>query len=133
MKELSELNFSDDCFYTETHEWVKKVGKNIKIGVTDYAQDQLGDIVYIDLPETGDIFKKGEEFSNLESVKAVSELYMPISGEVVSVNTALSDTPELINKFPNENGWIVLIKPDDLKEIDELLSKKEYLNILKAE
>ncbi len=133
MKELNELNLPDDCFYTETHEWVKKVGENIKAGITDYAQDQLGDIVYVDLPKAGDTFKKGEEFSNLESVKAVSDLFMPISGEIVSVNMALEDAPELVNQSPNETGWIVLIKPDNPEETNSFLSKEEYLNILKAE
>jgi glycine cleavage system H protein len=86
--------------YTDDHEWCKQEGDNIKVGITDYAQDQLGDIVFVELPEVGTSFDKGEAFGTLESVKAVSELYMPISGEVLAVNEALDDAPELVNKEP---------------------------------
>ncbi|MBT8369061.1 MAG: glycine cleavage system protein GcvH, partial [Deltaproteobacteria bacterium] len=100
MKELNELSFPDDVRYSESHEWVKVGGDTVKLGITDYAQDQLGDIVFVELPDVGDTFETGAEFGTVESVKAVSELYIPIGGEVVAVNSALEDTPELINNTP---------------------------------
>ena len=117
MKELSELIFGKDLLYTEDHEWVTESGDTLKVGVTDYAQDQMGDIVFVELPEVGATFAKGEEFGTLESVKAVSELYMPIGGEIVAVNEDLGDSPELINQDPYGN-WIVEIKPSDLSELE---------------
>jgi glycine cleavage system H protein len=131
MKELNELNLPDDVRYTEDHEWAQKTGKTIKIGVSDYAQDQLGDIVFVEFPEIGDIFEKGEEFGSLESVKAVSELFMPVGGEVVAVNEALEDAPELINEECYDN-WIVEIKPSDPAEYKELMTAEDYIDMLKG-
>ena len=131
MKELNELNLPDDVRYTEDHEWAQKTGKTVKIGVSDYAQDQLGDIVFVEFPEIGDVFEKGEEFGSLESVKAVSELFMPIGGEVVATNEALEDAPELINEECYDN-WIVEIKPSDVAELKELMSAEEYIDMLKG-
>lgn len=131
MKELNELKLPQDVRYTEDHEWAGKTGGNIRVGVSDYAQDQLGDIVFVEFPEVGDSFDKGDEFGTLESVKAVSELYIPVSGEIVAVNEALEDEPELINQDPY-GAWIVEIKPADEGELDSLLSAEEYLETLKG-
>ncbi len=131
MKELSELNLPKDVCYTEDHEWAGKVDGNVRIGVSDYAQDQLGDIVFVEFPEVGDTFDKGEEFGSLESVKAVSELYIPISGEIVAINEALEDAPELINEDPYAN-WIVEVKPNDDSELDALMDADQYLEKIKG-
>lgn len=132
MKELSELHFPKDARYAESHEWAQLDGDTLKIGITDYAQDQLGDIVFVELPEYGDSFEKGEEFGTVESVKAVSELYMPVGGEVVSVNSVLEDSPELVNKSPYSEGWMIEVKPDDPSEMDDLLTSDAYLEKLKG-
>jgi len=131
MKELSELILPEKLRYTEDHEWTSAGGDTIKIGVSDYAQDQMGDIVFVEMPEIGDTFEKGDEFGTLESVKAVSELYLPISGEIVAVNEALEDGPELINEDPYAN-WIIEIKPTDAGELDQLLTVDAYREILKG-
>lgn len=131
MKELSELNFGEGRRYTNDHEWVTERGETLKIGVSDYAQDQMGDIVYVELPEVGSIFEKGEEFGTLESVKAVSELYMPVGGEVVAVNEDLADAPELINQDSYTN-WMIEIKPADMNELEDLFSVAAYQDLLKG-
>ena len=130
MKEISKLNLPTDLKYAEDHEWAKKEGDTITIGITDYAQDQLGEIVFVELPEMGDTLAKGDEFGSLESVKAVSEIYIPISGEIVALNNALEDQPELVNSSCYENGWLVKIKPDDITELDQLINSVAYLNML---
>ena len=132
MKELSEVNLPDDVRYAESHEWAKLAGDTVKIGITDYAQDQLGDIVFVELPEGGDSFEKGEEFGTVESVKAVSELYMPVGGEVVSVNSILEDSPERVNNSPYSEGWMIEVRPDDPAEMDALLTGEAYLEKLKG-
>ena len=132
MKELSELSFPDDIRYSESHEWAKADGDKVKIGITDYAQDQLGDIVFVEMPEVGATFAKGAEFGTVESVKAVSELYIPVAGEIVAVNAALEDAPELINNSPYTDGWMIQIKPDDPSEIESLMAKDAYLNSLQG-
>lgn len=131
MKELNELIFKDELRYTEDHEWVSTQGGTLKVGISDYAQDQLGDIVFVELPEVGATFAKGDEFGTLESVKAVSELYLPMSGEIVAVNEALGDSPELINQDPYAN-WIVEIKPSDMSELEQLLAVAAYRELLKG-
>lgn len=131
MKEISELKLPADLCYTNDHEWARKEGDTIKIGISDYAQDQLGDIVFVELPEVGDSFDKGDEFGTLESVKAVSEIFIPISGEIVAVNSALEDAPELVNEDPYES-WIVEIRPSVDGEYEALLSKDDYLDLLKG-
>ena len=131
MKEFEELNLPDDIRYTDEHEWAQVAGATVRIGVSDYAQDQLGDIVFVEFPEIGDVFEKGEEFGSLESVKAVSELFMPIGGEVVAINEALEDAPELINEECYDN-WIVEIKPSDVAELKELMTAEEYIDMLKG-
>jgi glycine cleavage system H protein len=131
MKEIDELDLPGDVYYSTDHEWARKEGETVKIGISDYAQDQLGDIVFIELPEIGAVFDKGEEFGTLESVKAVSEVYAPLSGEVVAVNTDLLDAPELVNEAPYEN-WIIELRPSDEDEYDELLSRDDYLAVLQG-
>lgn len=133
MKEISELNLPDDLRYAEDHEWARSEGGNIRIGIDDYAQDQLGDIVYVDLPQVGDTFSKGEEFGSVESVKAVSELYLPVGGEVIEINTKLEDSPELVNGSPYDDGWMILVKPDNPAELDALMDKDAYLEMLKGQ
>ena len=98
MKEISELNLPDDICYAEDHEWARLEGGTVRIGLDDYAQDQLGDIVFVGLPEVGDKFKKGEEFATVDSVKASAECYIPVSGEIISVNEALEESPQLVNQ-----------------------------------
>ena len=132
MKEVHELNLPEDVRYTKDHEWAKATGDTIKIGISDYAQDQLGDIVFVEMPSVGDTFEEGDEFGTLESVKAVSELYAPIGGEIVATNEDLEDAPELLNKDPY-GGWIIEIKPNDIKEVEQLLSREAYLDVLKGE
>jgi len=131
MKEINELNLPADLVYSDDHEWVQKTGETVKIGISDYAQDQLGDIVFVEMPEVGDTFAKGDEFGTLESVKAVSEMFVPLSGEVVAVSDALEDAPELINEDPYAN-WIIEIRPTDASEYDELLSRDDYLKLLQG-
>ena len=131
MKELDELHLPEDLGYTDDHEWARITGETVRVGVSDYAQDQLGDIVFVDLPAVGDSFEKGTEFGTLESVKAVSELYTPMSGEVVAVNTALTDSPELINQDPY-SAWIIEIKPSDPGEFAQLHTAAAYLQMLQG-
>jgi glycine cleavage system H protein len=131
VKELSELIFKKGLRYTNDHEWVTGSGTTLKIGVSDYAQDQMGDIVYVELPEVGATFDKGDEFGTLESVKAVSELYLPVGGEIVAVNEDLSDSPELINQDSYTN-WIVEIRPSDTSELDQLLTVDAYRELLRG-
>jgi glycine cleavage system H protein len=131
VKELSELIFKEGLRYTNDHEWVAEEGDTLRVGVSDYAQDQMGDIVYVELPDVGTTFQKGEEFGTLESVKAVSELYLPISGEVVAVNDDLGDSPELINQDSYTN-WIIEIKPSDPGELDQLLTVADYRELLRG-
>jgi glycine cleavage system H protein len=132
MKELNELSFPEDVRYSESHEWVKVAGEIAKIGITDYAQDQLGDIVFVELPDVGESFEKGAEFGTVESVKAVSELYLPVGGEIVAINEALEDAPELINNTPFSEGWMVEVKFEDSSELDALMDKDAYLSSLKG-
>lgn len=132
MKEISELNLPEDVKYTDDHEWARSMGETVRLGISDYAQDQLGDIVFVELPEAGATFEKGEEFGTVESVKAVSELYMPMGGEVVAVNSALEDEPELVNTEPYDGGWMVEIKPSDASELDAMKDKNAYLEMLKG-
>ena len=132
MKELSELQFPTDLRYTKDHEWAKVEGDKIRMGITDYAQDQLGDIVYVEMPEVGDEFSQGEEFGTLESVKAVAPVYLPVSGEIAAVNEALEDSPQLVNQAPYNDGWIVEVTATNPSEWDELKARDAYLEMLKG-
>jgi glycine cleavage system H protein len=132
MKELSEVNLPEDVRYTKDHEWARKNGDSFQIGVTDFAQDQLGDIVFVELPEVGDRFETGDEFGTVESVKAVSELFMPLGGEVAAINEALEDAPELVNNAPYTEGWMLEIKASDPSEYDQMMDHAAYLDMLKG-
>lgn len=131
-KEIVNLKLPEDVSYTQNHEWAKPEGEAIKVGISDYAQDQLGDIVFVELPEVGDTFEKGDEFGTLESVKAVSELYTPIAGEVMAINEELADTPELVNTDPYGGGWMIAIKPSNSGDLNALIDKEAYLAMLKG-
>lgn len=131
-KAIGDLVIPDDVRYTDDHEWARQEGENVKAGITDYAQDQLGDIVFVELPEVGSRFSAGEEFGTLESVKAVSELYMPIGGEIVAINEALEDAPEQVNSEPYGGGWMIVIKPSDAAEFNALKDRSAYLGMLKG-
>ena len=120
------MEFPDDLKYTREHEWARSRDGKIVVGITDFAQDQLGDIVYVELPDVGDPVKKGESFGVVESTKAVSELFAPVSGKVVEVNDPLSDAPETINEDPYEEGWMIAIEPSDPKELESLMDAKAY-------
>ncbi len=132
MKEIDELNLPDDVRYAEDHEWIRSEGDKVRIGINDYAQDQLGDIVFVELPQSGDTFEKGEEFGTVESVKAVSELYIPIGGEILSVNTALEESPDLVNQSPYNDGWMIEVKPSNSAELEALITRDAYLEMLKG-
>jgi glycine cleavage system H protein len=120
------MEFPDDLRYTREHEWARTRDGRIVVGITDFAQDQLGDIVYVELPDVGDPVKKGESFGVVESTKAVSELFAPLSGKVVEVNDPLADAPETINEDPYEEGWMIVIEPSDRKELEALMDAKTY-------
>ncbi|WP_053360483.1 glycine cleavage system protein GcvH [Bacillus sp. FJAT-27251] len=115
-----------DLRYSKEHEWVKTEGENVRIGITHFAQSELGDIVFVELPEVGDTITADEPFGSVESVKTVSELYAPISGKVVEVNEDLNDSPEFVNESPYEKAWMVVIEPSDASEVDKLMSSEEY-------
>jgi len=132
MKEISELHLPDDVRYTEDHEWARPGGDNVRVGIDDYAQNQLGDIVFVELPQVGDTFKKGQEFGTVESVKAVAELYMPVGGEVLRVNTGLETSPELVNTEPYGEGWMIEVKPTDPNEFGSLMTRDLYVERLKG-
>ena len=132
MKEINELALPEDLKYTEDHEWARTEGDIVTIGINDYAQDQLGEIVFVELPEPGDTFSQGDEFGSVESVKAVSEMYIPISGEIVEINEDLEDAPELVNNECYQGGWIIKVKPEDPSELDGLMDKGAYLDMLKG-
>jgi glycine cleavage system H protein len=124
------LNIPEDLQYTKSHEWVRIEGDTATIGITDHAQDELGDVVFVELPDEGDTFDAGDSFGTVESVKAVSDLYTPVGGEVVEVNSALEDAPENINEDPYGEGWIVKLRTTD--EAD-LLSAEEYEKVVEVE
>jgi glycine cleavage system H protein len=120
------MDFPEDLRYTREHEWARKKGSSLVIGITDFAQDQLGDVVFVELPAVGDVVKKGESFGVVESTKAVSELFAPLSGKVVEVNDPLTDAPETINEDPYEEGWMIVVEPSDPSELDALMDAKAY-------
>src|SRR6185503_9121752 len=123
------MAYPDDLSYSKEHEWVRQDGTRATIGITSFAADELGDIVFVELPEAGATLSQFASFGVVESVKAVSDLYAPISGEVLEVNQALSDTPELLNTAPFEDGWIARVKLSDPAELDALLDAKAYAEL----
>ena len=120
------MNIPKDLKYTEDHEWIRLEGEIALIGITDYAQGELGDVVYVDLPAEGDEFAKQDVFGSIEAVKAASDLFCPISGNVVETNEEVVDAPETINKDPYGSGWMVKIKVSDVSELDNLLDAAGY-------
>jgi glycine cleavage system H protein len=120
------MPYPKDYRYTKEHEWVKLEGTKARVGITHHAQHELGDIVYVELPKVGTTVKQMQEFATVESVKAVSPIYAPVSGEIVEINTALEAHPELINQSPHEQGWIAVIAVSNLKELENLLTAEQY-------
>lgn len=126
-------NTPEDLSYTKDHEWVRVKGEEATVGITDHAQQQLGDIVYVELPKVGDKFETSEPFGSIESVKAVSEIFMPLSGTVAQVNDTLNDSPELVNEDPYGDGWMIRIKIDKPSQVDALLTSIAYEDYIKEE
>jgi glycine cleavage system H protein len=126
-------NVPDNLHYSKDHEWVRVEGDTAVIGITDHAQEQLGDVVYVELPKTGESFAAHESFGSVESVKAVSEIFTPISGEAAEVNESLNDEPEKVNKDPYGEGWMIKMKMSAPGEVDSLLTSAEYEDFTKAE
>jgi len=125
--------YPDDFFFAESHEWIKIQGDTGTIGISDFAQKQLGDVVYVELPEVGAVFGFHQSFGVVESVKAVSDIYSPVAGEVVEVNSGLNDSPELLNEDPHGKGWIMKIKVKDESELQKLMSASEYEKFLESQ
>ena len=118
--------YPDDYYYTKDHEWIKVEGEKATVGITDFAQKQLGDVVYVELPEVGTELEFHQSIGVIESVKAVSDVYSPVSGEVIELNEKLNDSPELVNQDPHGKGWIIRVKIKDEAELQKLMSADEY-------
>ena len=125
--------YPDDRQYSKEHEWIKMEGDRGTVGITDYAQKQLGDVVYVELPDVGAKFAANEVFGTIESVKAVSELFSPVGGEVVEVNQSVVDSPEMVNKDPHGNSWLMVIKVDEATELGKLLTASQYKELTEKE
>ena len=126
------MNIPEELKYTKDHEWVRIEGEHVVIGVTDFAQKELGDIVYVDVDTEGDTVEKEEVFGSVEAVKTVSDLLMPITGEVVSFNGALEDDPEMVNTDPYGDGWMIKVAVSDPSELDALLTAEQYKDLVGA-
>lgn len=124
------MNFPENLKYTNEHEWIRVEGEFAYVGITDYAQEQLGDIVFVDVPSVGDALSLGEVFGTIEVVKTISDLFLPVSGEVLELNAALEENPELVNSDPYGEGWIIKVKPSDLSELDALLDADAYRKLI---
>ena len=124
------MQYPDDLKYAENHEWARVEGERIRMGISDYAQDALGDVVYVEVPEVGATVSQGDAFAEVESTKSVSDVYAPVSGTVVEVNGALEDTPELVNTDPYGDGWFAVIEATDLSELDALKDAATYQSSL---
>ncbi len=122
--------YPEDLRYTKEHEWARLENGRVRVGITRFAADRLSDVVFIELPAVGTIVKSMEPFGVIESVKAASDLYAPVSGTVVEVNRTLVDAPELVNSDPYDQGWMILIQPQDLSELDRLLAADQYLKLI---
>jgi len=125
-------NIPDDLHYSKDHEWVRVDGNVAIVGITDYAQDSLGDVVYVELPKAGDEFAANESFGSVESVKAVSEVFSPVSGEIVGTNETLADAPEKVNTDPYGDGWMIRVEMSNAGEVDSMLTAAEYEDFTKA-
>jgi glycine cleavage system H protein len=124
------MNVPQNLKYTQDHEWIRTDGESAFVGITDYAQSNLGDIVFLEIETVGETIGKGESFGNIEAVKAVEELYMPVSGEVLEVNPALEGSPEVVNRDPYGDGWMVKIKITDAAELDALMDAAAYTKLI---
>lgn len=124
------MNFPTNVKYTNEHEWIRFEGEEAFVGITDYAQTQLGDIVFVDVPTEGETLEKGETFGSIEVVKTVSDLFLPVSGEIIEVNQELEENPELVNSDPYGKGWIIKIKPTNAGEADDLLDAEAYKQLI---
>jgi glycine cleavage system H protein len=127
------MNFPKELRYSEEHEWVKVEGNKAYIGITEFAQDELGDIVFVELPEVGDEIEADEPFGSVESVKTVSELYAPVSGKVVEINGELEDSPELVNESPFEKAWMIVVELSNESELEKLMSAADYEKMVSEE
>jgi len=127
------MEFPDNLKYTNKHEWIRVEGDNATIGITEYAQDQLGDIVFVELPDENDVISKGDAFGVVESVKSVSDVYSPLSGKVVEVNDPLKETPETINEDPYNEGWLIRIEMSDKSELEDYKDSEAYGEYVKEE
>ena len=125
--------YPEENLYTKDHEWLLVQGETATVGITDFAQHELGDVVYVDLPEIGDTFEANEPFGSVESVKAVSEIFCPVGGEVIEVNKKLEESPELVNQSPHQNAWMIKIRITHQDELGELLSGSEYEEYLQEQ
>ncbi|MDR1103408.1 MAG: glycine cleavage system protein GcvH [Tannerella sp.] len=124
------MNFPTDLKYTRDHEWIRVEGETARVGVTDYAQSELGEIVYVDVTTEGETLNREDVFGSIEAVKTVSDLFLPVSGEVLEFNRELEETPELVNTSPYQDGWLIRIKPSDPSELDALLSAEAYQQLI---
>lgn len=127
------MNLPKDLRYSDEHEWVKVEGDKVRIGITDFAQSELGDIVFVELPEVGDEVTADEPFGSVESVKTVSELYAPVSGKVVEINEELEDSPEYVNESPYEKAWMIVVEPSEQSELDVLMTAEKYEEMVKED
>ena len=126
------MNVPEDLKYTKDHEWVRVEGESVVVGVTDFAQKELGDIVYVDVDTEGETIEKEEVFGSVEAVKTVSDLMMPVSGEIIAFNEVLQDEPELVNSDPYCDGWMIKVLVSDFTELDSLLSSDQYKELVSA-
>jgi len=124
------MNIPDNLKYTSDHEWVRTEGDLIVIGITDFAQSELGDVVFVEVETVGESLATGESFGTIEAVKTVSDMYMPAAGEVVEMNEALESNPELINKDPYGEGWVIKVRPENPEELNELLTAEAYAQLI---
>lgn len=124
------MNFPENLKYTNEHEWIRVEGDVAYVGITDYAQDQLGDIVFVDIPTEGEALEAGEVFGTIEVVKTISDLFLPVAGEVLEQNNALEENPELVNQDPYGEGWIIKMKPANLADIEDLLDAAAYKEVI---
>jgi glycine cleavage system H protein len=126
-------SYPDDRFYSKSHEWIRVEGETATIGITDHAQKELGDVVFVELPDLGEIFDEGQEFGTIESVKAVSELFLPVAGEIVEVNKTLVDEPNAVNEDPHGDGWLVQVKVTSDGALDGLMNAAAYEKFVEEE
>ena len=126
-------SYPDDRFYSKSHEWIRVEGETATIGITDHAQKELGDVVFVELPDLGEIFDEGQEFGTIESVKAVSELFLPVAGEIVDVNKTLDDEPNAVNEDPHGDGWLVQVKVTSDGALDGLMNAAAYEKFVEEE